>query len=78
MFQVNAINPNRTVIGSATFSLPRAALATHIFVEGRWKKLITWWTESETQRVAYSWYYSKTVNSCISPYNWIYFIFAVC
>jgi hypothetical protein len=34
--------------GSAIFSLPRAALAIHIFVEGCRKKLIMPWTETET------------------------------
>jgi hypothetical protein len=33
--------------GSATFSLPRAALAIHIFVAGHRKKLMSW-TASET------------------------------
>jgi hypothetical protein len=59
---------------STTFSIPRAALAIHILVQGSRKKLMSW-TVSKTvffNIKSFAGIHLKTDNSCVSPYNWVY------
>jgi hypothetical protein len=66
---------------SATFSLPRAALAIHIFVEGRGKILISW-TVRETvfnlSSIGLTGIHLKMDNNCTYPYNQVHCKDVVC